>query len=84
MEILRLGQRTLSQRRNIASLSALSETHQMLQKTCRDFANSELVPKAAKFDKEHLYPKDEIKKMGELGLMAVSVPEKYSKLNILT
>lgn len=32
-------------------------------------------PIAAKIDKEHLYPKDQIKKMGELGLMAVATPE---------
>jgi butyryl-CoA dehydrogenase len=49
----------------------------MLQKTCRDFAENELKPIAAKVDREHFYPKDQIKKMGELGLMAVAVPEKY-------
>ncbi|XP_046682339.1 short-chain specific acyl-CoA dehydrogenase, mitochondrial isoform X1 [Homalodisca vitripennis] len=63
--------------RCIASLASLPETHQMLQKTCRDFAEAELKPHAAKFDKEHLYPKDQIKKMGELGLMAVDVPEEF-------
>lgn len=62
--------------RKIASISALPDTHQMLQKTCRDFANSELCGQnAAKFDREHLYPEQQIKKMGELGLMAVSIPE---------
>jgi len=61
--------------RGIASLSALPETHQMLQKTCRDFADGELKPIAAKTDREHLYPKEQIKKMGELGLMGISVPE---------
>ncbi|GJQ78116.1 Arc42 [Trypoxylus dichotomus] len=61
--------------RGIASLSALPETHQLLQKTCRDFAEGELKPIAAKIDREHLYPKEQIKKMGELGLMAVAVPE---------
>lgn len=63
--------------RSIASLSSLPETHQMLQKTCRDFAEAELKPNAAKFDKEHLFPAEQIKKMGELGLMAVEVPEEY-------
>ena len=32
-------------------------------------------PIAAKLDKEHLFPKEQIKKMGELGLLAVAVPE---------
>ena len=61
--------------RNIASLSALPDTHQMLYKTCRDFAEAELKPVAAKIDREHLYPADKIKKMGELGLMGITVPE---------
>ncbi|KAG5878482.1 hypothetical protein JTB14_003168 [Gonioctena quinquepunctata] len=61
--------------RGIASLSALPETHQMLQKTCRDFAEAELKPIAAEVDRKHSYPKEQIKKMGELGLMAISVPE---------
>ncbi|XP_012253909.2 short-chain specific acyl-CoA dehydrogenase, mitochondrial [Athalia rosae] len=61
--------------RTIASISSLSETHQMLHKTCRDFAEAELKPIAAKVDREHLYPAEQIKKMGALGLMAVSVPE---------
>ena len=50
----------------------------MLQKTCRDFADNELAPHAAKFDKEHLFPKNQIRKMGELGLMAVAVPDNLS------
>ena len=63
--------------RGIATLGALPETHQMLQKTCRDFADNELKPIASKIDREHFYPKEQIKKMGELGLMAVAIPEKY-------
>ncbi|KAI5635697.1 acyl-CoA dehydrogenase, middle domain-containing protein [Phthorimaea operculella] len=65
----------LRQSRCIASLSALPDTYQMLYKTCRDFAEGELKPNAAKFDREHLYPADAIKKMGELGLMSIAVPE---------
>ncbi|GAB0092884.1 short-chain specific acyl-CoA dehydrogenase, mitochondrial [Sergentomyia squamirostris] len=63
--------------RGIASLSALPESHQMLQKTCRDFADNELRLNAAKFDKEHLFPAKQISQMGQLGLMSIAVPEKY-------
>lgn len=49
----------------------------MLQKVCRDFAEGELKPIAAKVDKEHLYPKDQIKKMGDLGLMSIGTPEEF-------
>ncbi|XP_060841005.1 short-chain specific acyl-CoA dehydrogenase, mitochondrial [Rhopalosiphum padi] len=62
-------------KRSIASLSSLSETHRLLYKTCRDFAEGELKPVAAKVDKEHLFPEKQIKEMGELGLMAIDIPE---------
>ncbi|XP_015123105.1 short-chain specific acyl-CoA dehydrogenase, mitochondrial [Diachasma alloeum] len=61
--------------RAIASLASLPETHQMLYKTVRDFSEGELKPIAAKLDKEHRYPVEQVKKMGELGLMAISTPE---------
>ncbi|EZA50391.1 short-chain specific acyl-CoA dehydrogenase, mitochondrial [Ooceraea biroi] len=61
--------------RHIASLSVLPETHQMLYKTCRDFAEQELKPVAAEIDKKHLFPKEQIKKMGDLGLMGLYMPE---------
>ncbi|CAG9559363.1 unnamed protein product [Danaus chrysippus] len=64
-----------SSSRCIASLSALPDTYQMLYKTCRDFAEQELKPNAAKYDKEHLYPAAAIKEMGNLGLMAIATPE---------
>lgn len=54
----------------------------MLQKTCRDFADNELKSIAAKIDKEHLYPKEAIAKMGELGLMAIDVPEANGNFSI--
>lgn len=47
----------------------------MLQKTCRDFADNELRPHAAEFDRQHLYPAKQIREMGQLGLMAIAVPE---------
>jgi len=61
--------------RNSSILTSLPETHELLRKTCRDFAEGELKPNAAKFDKEHLFPKDQVRTMGELGLMAIAVPE---------
>lgn len=42
---------------------------------CRDFAENELKPIAAEVDKKHLFPKEQIKKMGELGLMSLCIPE---------
>ncbi|XP_046387692.1 short-chain specific acyl-CoA dehydrogenase, mitochondrial-like [Ischnura elegans] len=63
--------------RVISSLSSLPETHQMLYKTCRDFAEGELKPVAARLDKEQAYPHVQLQKMGSLGLMGINVPEAY-------
>ncbi|XP_077534022.1 short-chain specific acyl-CoA dehydrogenase, mitochondrial-like isoform X1 [Haemaphysalis longicornis] len=52
----------------------LPETHEMLRKTCREFAEKELKPIAGVLDKEHRYPREPIRKLGEMGLMAVAVP----------
>ncbi|XP_066996829.1 short-chain specific acyl-CoA dehydrogenase, mitochondrial [Anabrus simplex] len=59
------------------SYSSLPETHQILQKTCREFAEKELKPIASQLDKEHLFPKEQIKQMGNLGLMGINVSEEY-------
>ncbi|XP_056008639.1 short-chain specific acyl-CoA dehydrogenase, mitochondrial-like isoform X2 [Ostrea edulis] len=79
--LLRTGQSTakfvrkecLNNARSLSSLAELPDTHKILQKSCRDFADNELVPIAGKLDKEHTFPKDVIKKMGDLGLMSVDV-----------
>uniref|UniRef100_UPI00398E77E1 short-chain specific acyl-CoA dehydrogenase, mitochondrial isoform X3 n=1 Tax=Pristiophorus japonicus TaxID=55135 RepID=UPI00398E77E1 len=55
----------------------LPETHQLLRDTCRGFAEKELAPIAAQLDREHKFPAEQVKKMGELGLLAMDVPEKY-------
>ncbi|KZS14477.1 short-chain specific acyl-CoA dehydrogenase, mitochondrial [Daphnia magna] len=72
---LSLGLAKFQQARNASILTSLPETHELLRKTCRDFAEGELKPNASRFDKEHLYPKEQILKMGEIGLMAIVVPE---------
>ena len=46
----------------------------MLRDTCRQFAESELMPVAAKVDKDHWYPEPQVKKMGKLGLMGLNMP----------
>jgi alkylation response protein AidB-like acyl-CoA dehydrogenase len=48
----------------------------MLQMT-RGFAEKEIKPLAKETDKEHKFPKEIVKKLGELGLMGVSIPEEY-------
>ncbi|CAG0893181.1 unnamed protein product [Darwinula stevensoni] len=73
--LLRLVQRHDSPiARGFRALAQLPEEIAMLKKTCRDFADGELKPIAGTLDKESRYPKEQIKKMGELGLMAIEVP----------
>ena len=55
----------------------LSEDQKMFQVMVRDFAAKELAPGAAKRDEDATFPGEAIKKMGELGLLGVSYPEKY-------
>lgn len=53
----------------------LSEEQKMLQTMARDFAQKEVLPKAAEIDREHRHPKELVARMAELGLMGVAVPE---------
>ncbi|XP_032426359.1 short-chain specific acyl-CoA dehydrogenase, mitochondrial [Xiphophorus hellerii] len=61
--------------RSLSQLAELPETHQLLRQTCRDFADRELAPIAAKLDKEHFYPAKQVKELGAMGVMAMEVPE---------
>ena len=45
----------------------LTEDQQAFAQTARQFAESALAPYAAKWDREHIFPKDTIKAAGELG-----------------
>ena len=54
---------------------ALPETHEMLRKTCRDFADKELIPIAAELDRHHRYPAEAVAHLAEMGLMGVAIPE---------
>ena len=55
----------------------LTDEQQMLQELARDFANEEIKPNAAQWDKESVYPKEAIAKANELGLLTLKIPEKY-------
>lgn len=46
--------------RSLSQLAELPETHQILRQTCRDYADRELTPIAAKLDKEHIYPAKQV------------------------
>ena len=55
----------------------LSEEHDMLRKTVREFAEAEIAPHAAQWDRDHHFPVDVVRAMGELGLFGIVFPEEY-------
>uniref|UniRef100_A0A8C7MR10 short-chain acyl-CoA dehydrogenase n=1 Tax=Oncorhynchus kisutch TaxID=8019 RepID=A0A8C7MR10_ONCKI len=65
--------------RSLSSLAELPEMHQMMRQTCRDYADRELGPIAGKLDKEHLFPAQQVRELGAMGVMAIEVPEEISR-----
>ena len=60
----------------------LTEDQQAFAETARQFAESELAPHAAKWDQEHIFPKDTIKAAGELGFCGLYTPEEAGGLGL--
>ncbi|CAN5321982.1 acyl-CoA dehydrogenase [soil metagenome] len=54
-----------------------SEHHDLLRKTVRDFAKSEVAPHARKWDEEERFPKEIVPKLADLGLLGIRIPEEY-------
>ena len=55
----------------------LSEAQSLVQQTARKFAATELAPQAAERDQNEIFPRDSIKRMGELGLLGMVAPEAW-------
>jgi butyryl-CoA dehydrogenase len=55
----------------------LSPEHEAFRRTVREFAEAEIAPHAARWDREHHFPTDVVHKMGELGLFGLTAPEEY-------
>jgi butyryl-CoA dehydrogenase len=56
---------------------ALSEEQEITRKSVRAFAEQDIIPHSHAFDESQEFPHAWSKKMGELGLFGVFVPEKY-------
>jgi alkylation response protein AidB-like acyl-CoA dehydrogenase len=55
----------------------LTEEQRMIQSMVRDLARTEFTPKAMERDRTKEFPADNLKKLGELGLMGMMVPPEY-------
>jgi alkylation response protein AidB-like acyl-CoA dehydrogenase len=63
---------------------SLSEEQQLLKKTVRDFAESELAPHSREWDEKQEFPRDVFTKLGELGLMGAVWPTEYGGAGLST
>ncbi len=55
----------------------LNDEQKMIQAVARDFAQKEVRPIAEAIDREARFPHDTVRRMGELGLMGIAIPESY-------
>jgi short-chain 2-methylacyl-CoA dehydrogenase len=55
----------------------LSDDHQLLRQTVRDFAEERIAPVAEELDREHRFPYDIVEALAELGLMGIPIPEEH-------
>jgi butyryl-CoA dehydrogenase len=56
----------------------LTEEQRMIRAMVREFAREVLLPTAAERDKTKKFPRENIRQMGELGLMGMNVPPEYN------
>ena len=55
----------------------LTQEQEMIRDTMRAFAQERLAPFAAEWDRNHTFPADALKELGELGAMGMVVPEEW-------
>jgi alkylation response protein AidB-like acyl-CoA dehydrogenase len=56
---------------------SLTEDQQMIRDAAREFAQNEIAPVAAEFDRSGEFPSETIKAAAELGFMGIEIPEEY-------
>ncbi|MAW96437.1 MULTISPECIES: acyl-CoA dehydrogenase [unclassified Leeuwenhoekiella] len=56
---------------------SLSEEHEMIRDAAREFAQSELLPGVIERDEKQHFPKELIKKMGEMGFLGMMAPTEF-------
>jgi alkylation response protein AidB-like acyl-CoA dehydrogenase len=54
-----------------------NENQEMIAQMVRDFAEKEIRPNMKKWDDDEIFPVETMKKMGELGLLGIFIPEEY-------
>jgi butyryl-CoA dehydrogenase len=62
----------------------LTDEQVMLRDTVRSFAETELLPQAISIDRDARFPEDTFRKMAELGLLGLPIPEEYEGAGVDT
>jgi butyryl-CoA dehydrogenase len=55
----------------------LSSEHETFRKVVREFAEAEIAPHAARWDRDHHFPVEVVQGLGELGVFGLTAPEEY-------
>ncbi|MEO8291150.1 MAG: acyl-CoA dehydrogenase family protein [Gaiellaceae bacterium] len=55
----------------------LSEEHELLRRTVREFAEARIAPVAEELDREQRFPYDIVAELAEMGLMGIPIPEEH-------
>ncbi|HEY5677110.1 MAG TPA: acyl-CoA dehydrogenase family protein, partial [Myxococcales bacterium] len=55
----------------------LTEEQRQVRDLSREFADGELAPNAKRWDERHEFPREAVRKLGEMGLMGVAVPPEW-------
>jgi alkylation response protein AidB-like acyl-CoA dehydrogenase len=55
----------------------LSQEHELIRRTVRDFALERVAPVAEELDREHRFPYELVAELAELGLMGIPIPEEF-------
>lgn len=58
-------------------MAILSDELEQLRKSVEDFANNVVDPVAAEHDREHTFPYDVVRQMGEMGLFGLPISEEF-------
>lgn len=68
---------TVTDREILPYSEFLTEEHHAIRDMVREYATEKIVPRAAEVDRNHRFPEETFKELGELGVLGIPVPADY-------